>query len=230
MINRLSSHSGSSNRFFIKKQQSPIVEITNLLVDLDAGNVSSYPGSGSTWTNLVNNENFTIYNGTFNSSNGGSIVFNNTTYVPVGSPLQSGTNYTKELWVMSNISTGSRNMLSSENNVLWCNMSTLYGGVGGEYMSVNGGTFPLNVWKHVTLTFNDSINTMKIYLDGNLISQNTNVTTSYISETLRIGSHFSSSPISFWSGKISKVKIYDNVLTDGEILTNFNTDKNRFGL
>ena len=56
--------------------------VTNgLVLCLDAGNTKSYPGSGTTWTDLTSNgNNGTLTNGpTFNSSNVGSIVFNGTT-------------------------------------------------------------------------------------------------------------------------------------------------------
>ncbi len=52
--------------------------ITNgLILELDAANRKSYPGSGTTWTDLSGNGNTgTLTNGpTFSSANGGSIVF-----------------------------------------------------------------------------------------------------------------------------------------------------------
>ena len=48
-----------------------------LVLDLDAGNPLSYPGTGTTWTDLSgNNNNGTLINGVgYNSDNGGSLVF-----------------------------------------------------------------------------------------------------------------------------------------------------------
>ena len=49
----------------------------NRVVHLDAGNSSSYSGSGTTWSDLTSNNNdFTLSNCTFDSSNSGSIDFN----------------------------------------------------------------------------------------------------------------------------------------------------------
>ena len=47
---------------------------------LDAGNASSYPGSGTTWTDLSgNSRDGTLTNGpTYSSADGGSIVFDGT--------------------------------------------------------------------------------------------------------------------------------------------------------
>ena len=84
----------------------PNIVSTSLLVNVQAGNASSYPGSGTTWTNLINGTAYTITSGTYDSGNGGSIVFNGTsTVVPIGTPLSSGTDYTMEAWVFSSVST-----------------------------------------------------------------------------------------------------------------------------
>jgi hypothetical protein len=205
---------------------------TNLIVNLNAGDVTSYPGSGTTWTNLVDNTNYTINNGTFDSGDGGSIVFNgSSTFVAIGSPLLSGTNYTMEAWVNASVLGGGRNILSSASNVFWANGTTLSGGVGGSFSLVTSTSFPTNVWKHVALTFNDTTNTMTLYINGVQVSQNTSVAQSYVSETLRIGSHFfNGNPVSFWNGKIAEVRIYDAELVTIEILDNFNATKSKYGL
>jgi len=61
------------------KELDPVVT-TGLQLYLDAGNASSYPGSGTTWTDLtVNGRNGTLTNGpTYSGTNGGSIVFDGT--------------------------------------------------------------------------------------------------------------------------------------------------------
>ena len=52
--------------------------VSAIVLDLDAGNTSSYPGSGTRWTDLSGKGNHgTLYNSvTYNSSNQGSLVFN----------------------------------------------------------------------------------------------------------------------------------------------------------
>jgi hypothetical protein len=220
---------GGSGIVIIKYATSVVND--NLVINLDAGNISSYPGSGTVWTNLVDSSNYTISNGSFDSADGGSIVFNGTsTFVPIGSPLSSGTHYTMEAWVRADIVTGARNVLSSSNNVFWNNGSTLSGGVGGSFSLVTSSSFPANAWRHVVLTFNDATNTMRLYINGTQVSQNLSVTQSYVSETLRIGSHFGVSPISFWDGKIAQVRVYDTDLSAAGVLNNFNATRSRYGL
>jgi hypothetical protein len=58
----------------------PRIVTNGLVLYLDAGNSKSYPGSGTTWTDLSgNNNNGTLANGpTFSSLNRGSIIFDGT--------------------------------------------------------------------------------------------------------------------------------------------------------
>jgi hypothetical protein len=205
----------------------PNIVTSGLLVNVQAGNYSSYVGSGATWTNLVDSTNYTITSGTYDSANGGSIVFNGTsTVVPIGTPLSSGTNYTIEAWVFASSTSTAHNIVSSFNNVFFISSGTLYGGVGGSYTLVSSADFPTNVWKHVVLTFDDAANTMTLYINGSQVNQNTNVTQSYVSEVLRIGSHVSGvTPVSFWNGKIAQVRVYNTALTAANVLNNFNATK-----
>jgi hypothetical protein len=210
----------------------PIVT-TNLVINLDAGNTASYSGTGSTWTNLVNNTQYSIINGTFDSGNGGSIVFNgttNSTYVPIGTPLSGGTNFTKEAWVNADVVDSSHNILSSASNVFWNSGSTLGGGVANSYSVVTSTNFPTLVWRHVVLTFDDTNDIMRLYINGVQVSEKTNVTQSYISEIERIGAHFVNGNLySFWDGKIAQVRVYSAALTGAQVLQNFNSSRARYG-
>ena len=59
---------------------NPSSVTSGLVLCLDAGNTKSYPGSGTTWTDLSGNGNTgTLTNGpTYSSANGGSFVFDGT--------------------------------------------------------------------------------------------------------------------------------------------------------
>ena len=70
--------------------------MNGLVLALDAGNIKSYPGSGTTWYNLIpGGVNGTLTNGpTYSSANGGVIVLdgvNNYIDVPIN---LTNTNYT----------------------------------------------------------------------------------------------------------------------------------------
>lgn len=209
--------------------------LTNGLVrHFDAGIPFSLTSSTSThWLNLTDSTLHQISNGSYNAENGiKSVGFNGTsTFVNIENPLSSGTNYTKEAWVYASATDNSRNIISSENNVFWIDNGTLYGGVGGQYMEVSSASFQTNSWRHVALTFNDSTNTMTLYINGVQVNQKKSVSVSYISETLRIGAHNAGGdPVSFWSGRIAIVRIYSRALSGSEISRNFNATRGRFGV
>lgn len=102
-----STNLNNSDQINVKVNEGPFggaVTSNGLLLNLDATNPSSYPGSGSTWNNLVTgNEvtNFTLTaGGAYSSDNGGVIRFGNT-----GGGASSATGfsnlsaYTVEVWV-----------------------------------------------------------------------------------------------------------------------------------
>jgi hypothetical protein len=64
----------------------PPIVTDGLVLYLDAGNSNSYPGSGTTWSDISGNGyNGTLTNGpTFNSANGGGIVFDGTNDYVIG--------------------------------------------------------------------------------------------------------------------------------------------------
>ena len=85
---------------------SPTTVTSGLVLCLDAGNAKSYPGSGTVWTDLSGNGNTgTLINGpTYNSANGGSIVFdgvNDYANIGVGRGVnQFSGNFAVSVWVM----------------------------------------------------------------------------------------------------------------------------------
>lgn len=81
------------------------VNQTGLVLNLDAGSTSSYPGSGSTFFDLEGNHNFTLTNGpTYSSTdNYGAIVFDGSNDyalvsggIPLASPVSLTNNFTIE--------------------------------------------------------------------------------------------------------------------------------------
>lgn len=145
-------------------------------------------------------------------------------YVYVGQPLASNSSYTIEAWVKQNNSTGSQNIVSTDNAPFWVDAGTLSAGVGGNYTLVTSPNFPTGIWTHVAVTFDDAANTMKLYKNGELVSTNANVTLSYTQATTHIGSHLSPSASSFFNGAIDEVRIWNVVRSQQEIQRNMNIE------
>lgn len=209
-----------------------------LVLSLDANNSRSYgsyptfPTYGSTWYDLsYKGNNGTISGATYSSvGTASTFYFDGNDYVSIGQPIPTGSSYSITAWVYATNVSAARNIVSSNLSPFWINSGTLYAGVGGSYTEVSSPSFPTNTWKHVAVTFNDNSNTMKLYVNGVEVDQNTNVTASYTAQNTFIGSHFGVSPVSFFIGHISQVNIYTNAQTGSQILDNFNNTKSKYGI
>ena len=82
---------------------SPRIVTDGLILALDAANTKSYPGSGTTWTDLSGKGNNGTLNGpTYNSSNGGYFTFDGTNdgaKVPRTHLYQTGDEISVESWI-----------------------------------------------------------------------------------------------------------------------------------
>lgn len=214
--------------------QSKSIFDNTLVLNVDASNINSYSGSGTTWTDIsLKGNNGTITNATFTTLSGvDTFSFDGTgDYVSIGQPLQTASSYSISAWVNANTTTGSLNIVSSENSPFWIANGTLYAGVGGNYMAVSSGSFPTGVWKFVSMTFNDTTNTMKLFINGSLVNTNSSVSESYTSELTFIGSHYyGGSPTSYWNGYIASVSIYNRALSDTEVSSHFERTRYTYGV
>lgn len=226
---------------------TPSIITSGLTVNLDAGNISSYPGTGTTWTDISGNgNNVTLQNSpTFNSGNSGYLIFNGSNQYGSGTNL--GLDYiTIEAWVMSTAS-GNNGYVVNKNyngaNVPYslCLGNSQFGatngigfygpgGSGQGWFVTNVGTNIMNTsaWYHVVGTFDGT--TLKYYLNGTL---NASYTPSvYIlpknNNVFDIGRYANDS--SYFGGRIAVIRIYNRGLLSTEITQNYNAIKSRFGL
>jgi surface protein len=216
----------------------------NVLV-LDAGNSASYPGTGITWTDLSgNNNNGTLVNGpTFDSGNGGSIVFDGINqYVNCGnaSNLKFTNNFTINVWVKFNSLLGPQSIISNNENGGYgilansasSRLETFYW-INGSYRKAGEDMVNYNTssWFNISVTFNGS--NVLFYRNGNLIQSVSAIgTVSTTNLPLLIGGNPTTSGNyeDFFNGKISQAQAYNKVLTPTEVLANFDATKGRYGL
>ena len=202
--------------------------VTNgLVLALDAANPKSYPGSGTTWTDLSGSRNNgTLTNGpTFSSANNGSIVFDGVDDRVDTFNASSLTNITIEMWIYDTRSSGNRDILT-------------YNGNSGSY-TFNGTTFrtdgnfllsrsfagvgnpPLNTWYRFCYVRNGDLYINETRYTGSGSDQ------SY--STISLG-NTRSDINNRLNGQIAAVKIYNRVLTAAEISQNFNALRGRYGI
>jgi hypothetical protein len=105
---------------------TPGIVTTNLVLHYDAGNTSSYPGTGTTWSNLqATTINSTLTNGpTYSTNNGGVIVFDGTNDFTTAAnnaifDFGSG-DFTIEMWVKINGNSSLNNSNTRDATILSC--------------------------------------------------------------------------------------------------------------
>lgn len=216
-----------------KTSIGPNTVTSGLILNLDAGNTKSYPGSGTLWKDLSGNNNGELLNNpTYNTSNGGNIVFNGTNSVNIGTIGGYSNNLTCEA-VFKTTSSGTwKDIICGPNGdiIFTVNGSKLnFGSQGNSPIPhANYSTSDVNTgqWFHGVSTYDGTY--VKIYINGILESTN-NRTGNLTPGSISVGSA-SSGVSEFFIGSLALVKLYNKALTETEVLQNFNSIKSRFGL
>jgi hypothetical protein len=222
-----------------------------LILDLDAAKKDSYAGSGTIWNDLSGNNNSgSLFNGpTFNSANGGSIVFDGVDDRVDSTTLNIVPNsWTVGCWVTNTKTSGvsvfvaksgtspnyDQNMLlgwsSTLNNRFYISGKT----IGGVYFSSCTSSFsPLsNSIYNVVGTFDYNTTTLSLYING--VLDNTKIVgavfTTGSNLPIQIGCSDSNSPSNFAKGTIYNTQVYNRALSAIEVTQNYNALKSRFGL
>ena len=214
-----------------------------LIFRVDAGDSSSYSGTGTTWTDVVNGNNGTILNGTaYNSAEGGYFDFDGVDdKVDFGQPaILESFPMSIDVWFYSaNAGDGiitkgiTRQLPSLRDWDLFGNGSNLIFAVstGSAYNIILSDTYPsLNAWHHLSVSWDGTTatNGAKMYLDGALFAQGTSSSTVFATaHNIFAGGNRTGY---YLDGRISMIKMYDKVLSAAEALQNFDASKARYGL
>jgi hypothetical protein len=228
---------------------------SGLSVCLDAGYIPSYPISGTTFYNVGNNNNtlsFSLLNGvTYSTDGGGSLVFDGTDDEVVSDDrytMVSG--MTWSVWVKRTSDGNVFNMMMSNFIPYMAFRGTgsgsdinryqvSYRTITGETTSqrnlyTTGSTFSNNIWYNFTYTLlydlQNQLATAKIYVNGVFNTSSSNYTDSLyqpsIGSRLRLG-NYTSNQYPF-PGNIAILLLYERVLSDSEVLQNYNAQVSRF--
>jgi len=220
-----------------------------LKLHLDAGDTRSYPGTGTTWTDISGNGvNFTLRNSpTYSSTNGGILTFSSASfqYADTTTNLGDLNNFTVEAWTKWN-----GNPAAGTNAVV----TNIYDGVSKVNFTL-GAAAPLSVtvragffngaWRNTTTGHTPTLGNWYHYVgtyDGTTVRLYTNVTTTYtLSYTgtaqsggaIRIARRWddvANVSTNFTDGVIPVVRIYDRALSSQEVTQNFNAQRKRYGV
>lgn len=211
--------------------------VTNgLLLNLDAAQLRSYPTTGTNWSDLSGNGyNGTLTNGpTFNSANGGNIVFDGANDYVVSnlSKTNLGSQFTLNFWMYPTGAQTTRGILQFGNSLnsntpfilLQRNTSTTVRWYLNADYRINL-TILDNTYTNLCLTYNGT--TWTPYVNGSQVG------TPYVGaigvnagNLFYLGNGFGG----YFSGRISQTIVYNRALTSTEVLQNFNANRSRYGL
>jgi hypothetical protein len=218
-------------------EQTNIVR-SGLVLHLDASifNTVTY---GTTWFDISGNgNNGTMVNGpTFNSGNGGSLVFDGVNdYVILTRPssIVTGGSITISIWAKwTTVGTTTSTIQALVDN----NHTNTIGFVIQDRPDLNksltaGGTQSTfvvgdNTWRSIIFT-NDQT-TSKLYINGTLDNQVAEGGLKTVQPNISIGA-WQNGPGRFLNGSVGSVQLYNRALSAAEILHNYNVTKGRFGL
>jgi hypothetical protein len=237
----------------------PEIVNSGLVLCLDAANPKSYPGSGTTWTDMSGLGNHgTLTNGpTFSSNNAGGIVFDGTNDYVSLLPSTRYTTLTIEIWFKTTTVLASRQYLYTQqtnpptlagftyqqrqgcqietNTIIFQYMNEL----NNSFFVTATPTIQSNIWYQFVATLNGS--SYQLYLNGSSVgmipnaSDNAYVSTNTNSKIFTpnqayIGLRGDAQGDDRFSGTISTLREYNRALSAAEISQNFNALRGRYGI
>jgi hypothetical protein len=215
------------------------VVTTGLQLYLDAGQAASYPGTGTTWTDLSpNGRNGTLTNGpTYSSADGGSIVFDGTNDFVQCSGSVTATAATFVAWIRRNGTQGSYDgiLFSRGSSVTGMQfqssnqLSYMWNGAVNTYTWQSGLIVPDLTWCMVAVSVTSTAATAYLCQSSGITSAiNTVSHTSTTLNDIKIGQEDFGGR--FFNGNIAIAQLYNIALSAEQVSQNFRADRARFGV
>ena len=219
---------------------------SNLVLWYDPSFATSYPGTGTTITNLANTslpgtmsnitwtDPYFTYNGTSSQVS-----------VADTAALEPGAgDWTMEVWVNQTVNTGSQVILGKfdpgggANDVSYAirvsggNVRADFGN-GTTAMNTSNYTLTTGTWVQLVYVFTNVANNNVItYVNGAQQATTTHSFTSLLntSTNLYLGSYNNGEYAQWFDGKIGVTRLYNAALTASQVLQNYNANKGTYGL
>lgn len=231
-----------------------IVVDSSLSLWLDAGQYASYPGTGTTWTDLSGKANHgTLQNSpTFNQFNPVSFSFDSTSSEYVSTTTQYTNPQTFSIGIVfKTTTTAAKKLIGFEQNQTGQSSISfdrhlyihtdgylkfgVYGTVSGVIANTNYSVADGN-WKYAVGTFTNATGIATLYLNGDFVASGSltggsaeNTNGWWRIASYRLGGVWGGTS-GYYNGDIAIAHIYDRALSANEIKVNFNGIRKRFGL
>jgi hypothetical protein len=227
----------------------PNIVTNGLVLALDAANTKSYPGSGTSWTDLSGNGWGGSLIGSASFSSGPNRFDTNCTtvtdtgYLSTSSQLTfaDASSYTFDFWVKMRVNAGAtfHSLLGIGTTNPWLSIFT--GSTTGLSWYVrfrdNAAVYNdftiitdtnIQNWTNITITADTSRN-LNLYVNG-AFRQTIVLTTSLFNVSRIAGGYLSGANQYNFQGSIASSKLYNRTLLAQEVLQNYNGQKSRFNL
>ena len=203
---------------------------SGLVLNLDASNNSSYPGSGTTWNDISGNNNNALLNGAIFSNVSGVSYFTCGTNC-ISADITKSASMTFSAWAKSSnflastmlFNTGAYgvgpDLLFYQNTIYW----NIYDNTASPFTFSPAAN--ISNWHNYTVV-NDATSNAKLYIDG-VFKASAAYRSNTATTTLSIGGGGTNT--NKWVGEIANFQAYNRVLTASEVLQNFNSLKGSFG-
>jgi hypothetical protein len=226
---------GATSNFVIGKVPSSLID-DGLILSLDANNISSYSGSGSTWNDVSgNNRNGTLLAGVTYTNVSEIKYFNfSSSYVAINLPKNPSMTYF--VWAKSSVACTTPYMVLFGTGTVTApadpqlffracyNYWNTQDGPGNPFGTANYSAHGTN-WHSYAVVNDATTNTAKLYYDGIFIGaaiyKNSKITNFNIGNSVNLNAA--------WQGGIANVKAYNKALTNSEILNLYISTKGVFG-
>lgn len=227
-------------------QNGPKIITDGLIMCVDANNIKSYPGSGTSAYNIIKPTNTFSFGSNLSWQTGSPSYFvsdgtDDSLEAPHSANLNIAGAYTLEVWIWW-----------SQHKLYACSLVKGPGGSGNYFnycfffydtniitgcgdgssfystsLNVSTGYIATNTWHHLVGTFNGT-NTFKIYVDGVERSSATMGSTVVPYQNTNVLSVIQNSYS--LNGRVSAARVYNVCFTPNQVLQNYNATKSRFGL
>ena len=211
-----------------------------LVLALDAANPKSYPGSGTTWSDLSGNgNNGTLVNTpTYSSTNGGSLTFNGSSQY-AGTTISSGLSgsFTFCCFVnVTSITTNGAILASQSSTNYWAflgfnpsnNLTFALFDNTNNPVAVSSTNVTVGTWCYLVGVRDIVADTISIFFNGiNTGSVNDSTTSVPSYSAFNVGGQTNVAG-RYANCKIGTVQIYNRALSASEVLQNYNALKSRY--
>ena len=228
--------------------QLPNIVTSNLVLWYDPSFTTSYPGTGTTITNLANTSlpgtmsNIT-YSDPYFSYNGTSSQVS----VPDNALLEPGSgSWTMEAWVYLSNTSGSKvimgkfdpgGLAADVSYSMRISGSTAFAQFGdgtGAFVNSTNYTMSLNTWTQLVYVWTNSggTKTLQTFVNGASIGTVNHSLNSLLDtpSNLYIGSYNNGEYAQWMNGRIGVTRLYNAALTSAQVLQNFNADRSKYGI